>query len=320
MKALFFDDVLTFEPDVPMPAPGKNEALIRVLMAGICGTDLELFKGYKGFRGIPGHEFVGIVERVDGPRSDLVGKKVVGEINCGCGDCDFCRKGLEKHCLRRSALGITRRNGVFAEYATLPIRNLWEVPPDAEDSDMVFTEPLAAAFEIVEQVHLKPTHRILVLGDGKLGLLVALMLRCRGADIVLAGKHADKLVIAAAQGIETIGSEKLGAERIYDVVVEATGAAQGFDAAIDLVKPMGTVVLKSTIAERTQANLTKAVVDEITVVGSRCGPFGPAIAALVSGRINVKALVSSVYSFDEAMEAFEAAAQPGSLKVLLDFR
>ena len=177
MKALFFDGSLRFESHARQPEPGEHEALIRVLMAGICGTDVEILKGYKSFRGIPGHEFVGMVERVNGPYSGLVGKRVVGEINCGCGTCDYCAKGMEKHCVRRSALGISDRDGVFAEYVTLPVRNLWEVPAHAADIDMVFAEPAAAAFEVLEQVHVKPTDKVLVLGDGKLGLLIALVLR-----------------------------------------------------------------------------------------------------------------------------------------------
>ncbi len=320
MKALFFDGSLRFEPHAPMPAPGENEALIRVLVAGVCGTDLEIMKGYKNFRGIPGHEFVGVVERVNGPYPDLSGRKVVGEINCGCGACDYCRKGMQKHCGRRSVLGISGRDGVFAEYATLPAANLWEVPAGADEMDMVFVEPLAAAFEVLEQTHVKPTDKVLILGDGKLGLLVALVLRLCGADILLAGRHEEKLAVAAAQNVRTSRVEELTEGRLYDLVVEATGAPQGLDLALDFVKPRGAIVLKSTIAERTSAFLTKAVVDEATIVGSRCGPFGPAVAALASGRINARPLVSAVYPFDDALAAFDAARQPGALKILLDFR
>jgi len=320
MKALFFDGSLRFEPRAQTPAPGENEALVRVLVAGICGTDLEILKGYKGFRGIPGHEFVGVVERVNGPYPGLVGKKVVGEINCGCGTCEYCRKGMEKHCGRRSALGISGRDGVFAEYVALPAANLWQVPAGAEEIDMVFAEPLAAAFEVLEQVHVKPTDKVLVLGDGKLGLLIALVLHHSGADILLAGRHEEKLALAAAQNVRTVRAEELGRGRAYDIVVEATGAPEGFDAALEQAAPRGTIVLKSTVAERTPAFLTKAVVDEVTIVGSRCGPFGPAVAALASGRIHVRPLVSAVYPFDDALAAFDAAGRPGALKVLLDFR
>ena len=305
--------------DARRPEPGGNEALIRVLMAGICGTDMEILKGYKAFRGIPGHEFVGVVEAVRGPYTGLVGKRVVGEINCGCGTCGHCLKGMEKHCARRTALGISGRDGVFAEYVTLPARNLWEVPAHAADIDMVFTEPLAAAFEVLEQVHVLPTHKVLVLGDGKLGLLIAILLHNSGVDVALSGTHEEKLAIAAGQHVRTVRAGEQRASRAYDIVIEATGAPGGLDAALDQVSPRGTIVLKSTVADRVEVNLSRAVVDEITLVGSRCGPFGPAVVALASKRINVRPLVSAVYPFDDALSAFDRAGQAGSLKVLLDF-
>ncbi|MGD0231837.1 MAG: alcohol dehydrogenase catalytic domain-containing protein [Syntrophorhabdales bacterium] len=320
MKALYFDGSLRLQSDAPLPEPGKNEALIRVLMAGVCGTDLEILKGYKDFTGIPGHEFVGVVERVNGAGSGLVGKRVVGEINCGCGVCEYCAKGMERHCPGRSTLGISGRDGAFAEYLTLPVRNLWGLPDDSADEDMVFAEPLAAAFEVAEQVHVKPTDTILVLGDGRLGLLAAFVLNQYGGNVTLSGRHEAKLAIAAAGNIRTVGAEGRVEERAYDVVIEATGSPNGLETALDLVKPRGTVVLKSTVHDRWEMNLTKAVIDEVTLVGSRCGPFGPAIRALASGRVNVKPLVSAVYPFDEALFAFERAKRKDSLKVLLDFR
>jgi len=319
MKALFFDGSLRFERDARRPEPGENEALIRVLMAGICGTDMEILKGYKGFRGIPGHEFVGMVERVSGPYSGLVGKRVVGEINCGCGRCDYCVKGMEKHCVRRSTLGISDRDGVFAEYVTLPVRNLWEVPAHAADIDMVFAEPVAAAFEVLEQVHVKPTDKVLVLGDGKLGLLIALVLHHCGVDVVVSGRHEEKLAIAARQKVRTMRAEELRESRAFEIVIEATGSPKGLGTALEMVKPRGTIVLKSTVADPGEVNLSRAVVDEVTLVGSRCGPFAPAVAALASGRIHVQPFVSAVYPFDDALSAFERAGQKGALKVLLDF-
>jgi threonine dehydrogenase-like Zn-dependent dehydrogenase len=319
MKALFFDGSLRFERDARRPEPGENEALIRVLMAGICGTDMEILKGYKGFRGIPGHEFVGVVERVSGPHSGLVGKRVVGEINCGCGRCDYCLRGMEKHCVRRSTLGISDRDGVFAEYVTLPVRNLWEVPAHAADIDMVFAEPVAAAFEVLEQVHVKPTDKVLVLGDGKLGLLIAIVLHHCGADVILSGRHEEKLAIAARRQVRTRRAEELPESPAFDVVIEATGAPDGLETALGQVVPRGTIVLKSTVADRGEVNLSRAVVDEVTLVGSRCGPFAPAVAALASGRVHVQPLVSAVYPFDDALSAFERAGQKGVLKVLLDF-
>jgi threonine dehydrogenase-like Zn-dependent dehydrogenase len=319
MKALFFDGSLRIERDAPRPEPGEDEALIRVRMAGICGTDMEILKGYKGFRGIPGHEFVGMVEQIRGPHSDLAGKRVVGEINCGCGRCDYCMKGMEKHCLRRSTLGISHRDGVFAEYVTLPVRNLWEVPSHAADIDMVFTEPVAAAYEVLEQVHLKPTDKVLILGDGKLGLLVAFVLHDCGVDVVVSGRHEEKLALAARQKVRTRRAEELPENRTFDVVIEATGSQEGLETALGQVVPRGTIVLKSTVADPGKMNLTRAVVDEVTLVGSRCGPFAPAVAALASGRLHVQSLVSAVYPFDDALTAFEKAGRKGVLKVLLDF-
>lgn len=321
MKAIFFDGLMLHAIDnYRIPSPHKNEALIRVLMAGICGTDMEIVKGYKGFKGIPGHEFVGVVEKAEGRYSNLAGKRVVGEINLGCGTCDLCVRGLEKHCPERAALGITDKDGVFAEYVTLPLKNLWEVPDRLSDEEAVFTEPLAAAFEVIEQVHIRPTDRTLVLGDGKLGLLVALVLQMAGANTVLAGKHDPKLSLARQAKIRTKRTEELSTKKAYEVVVEATGSAEGIDLALDLVRPRGTIVLKSTIAEEKKINLTRAVIDEVTVVGSRCGPFPPALAALASGRIDVKPFISGVYPFNEAQKAFERAGEKDALKVLLDFR
>ena len=321
MKALFFDGLMFHLIDnYKAPSPRENEALIRVLMAGICGTDMEIMKGYKGFKGVPGHEFVGVVEKVIGRYSNLVGKRVVGEINLGCGACEFCLRGIEKHCLERIALGIAGKDGVFAEYVTLPLKNLWEVPDRLSDEEVVFTEPLAAAFEVMEQVHVKPTGKVLVLGDGKLGLLVALVLSRSGSNVTVAGKHDAKLDIARQQKIRTKRADELSKRKAYEIVIEATGSAEGLDLALDLVKPQGTIVLKSTIAEEKELNLTRAVIDEVTIVGSRCGPFPPALAALASGRIDVRPLISAVYPFNEAMKAFERAGEKDTVKVLLDFK
>jgi threonine dehydrogenase-like Zn-dependent dehydrogenase len=321
MKALFFDGLMLHALDnYKTPSPGKNEALIRVLMAGICGTDMEIVKGYKGFKGVPGHEFVGVVEKAEGRYSNLAGKRVVGEINLGCGTCDLCLRGLEKHCPERAALGITDKDGVFAEYVTLPLKNLWEVPDRLSDEEAVFTEPLAAAFEVTEQVHVRPTDKTLVLGDGKLGLLVAFVLHLSGANVVMAGKHDAKLSIARQARIRTKKVNELSTKRAYEIVVEATGSAEGIGLALDLVKPRGTIVLKSTIVEEKKMNLTRAVIDEVTIVGSRCGPFPPALAALASGRIDVKPLISAIYPFNEVQKAFERAREKDAVKVLLDLK
>lgn len=329
MKALFFDGALHFTDSCPQPDPDRDEALIRVEMAGICGTDLEITRGYKGFKGILGHEFVGIVESVNGCCQDIVGKRVVGELNCGCGGCEWCLKGLSRHCIRRTALGIEGREGAFAEYLTLPVRNLHAIPDNVQNKEAVFAEPLAAAFEITEQVHVKPDHLVLVLGDGRLGLLAAFVLAHTGARTFLAGKYRSKLAIAEAWGVQTTSAEELKGGTKYDVVVEATGSHQGLDLAIGVVKPRGTVVLKSTVAalnaplpegKQSRTDVSRIVVNEITVVGSRCGPFLPAIAALASGRIDVTPLISAVYPFEQAIEAFSAAAKKENIKVLLELK
>ncbi len=336
MKALFFDGLMAHLIEkYQMPEPQENEALIRVLMAGICATDIEVAKGYKGFKGVPGHEFVGVVERVRAGYYGLIGKRVVGEINLGCGTCEFCSKGMDKHCLSRMALGISEKDGAFAEYLTLPFKNLWEVPDAVSDEEAVFTEPLAAAFEVLEQVHVKPTDRIVILGDGKLGLLISLAMAQHGLNVVLVGKHESKLAIAASCGIMTRKKEELQKRRGYEVVIEATGSPEGFSEAVDLVKPLGTIVLKSTFArgggEQSSGNaagtdrqgpidFSRLVVDEITVTGSRCGPFPPALEALATKRVDVRPLISAVYPFSDVMSALQRAQEKEVLKVLLDFR
>jgi len=319
MKAVLWDNGLRYVEDYPEPQPPAGEALIRVRMAGICNTDLEITKGYMGFKGVLGHEFVGCVERAGEPFGRLEGKRVVGEINCGCGKCPYCLGGMKTHCPARTTLGIGGRDGAFAEYVTLPVENLLEVPANVTDEEAVFTEPLAAAFEITEQVHVKPTDKVLVMGDGKLGLLSAFVLSLTRADVTLAGKHEDKLKMAEDKRIETVFIGNLGKDRVYDIVVEATGTAGGIKQAMELVKPGGTIVLKSTVAESKEISLNPIVVDEIKVIGSRCGPFEPALRALSSGLIDVKPLITAIYPIEKAMEAFERAADRNSLKVILTF-
>jgi len=305
--------------DYPEPQPPAGEALIRVQMAGICNTDLEITKGYMGFKGVPGHEFVGLVEKAPEPFSRLAGKRVVGEINCGCGKCPYCLGGMKTHCPARTTLGIGGRDGAFAEYVTLPAENLLEVPANVTDEEAVFTEPLAAAFEITEQVHVKPTDRVLVMGDGKLGLLSVFVLGLTRAEVTLAGKHEDKLKIAGDKQINTVLIGNIGKDRVYDLIVEATGTASGIKQAMELVKPGGTIVLKSTVAETREISLTPIVVDEIKLIGSRCGPFEPALRALSSGLIDVKPLITATYPIEKAIEAFERATDRNSLKVILTF-
>ena len=319
MKAIVWDKELRYVDDYPVPALPEGEALVRMRMAGICNTDLEITKGYMGFTGVLGHEFVGTVEKIGEPFSHLAGKRVVGEINCACGKCAYCLGDMKTHCPGRTTLGIAGRDGALAEYIILPAENLLEVPLNVPDEEAVFTEPLAAAFEITDQVHIKPTDRVLVMGDGKLGLLSAFVLSLTQARVTLTGKHEDKLKIARDRQIETVLRESVGKDRVHDVVVESTGTAEGITQALALVKPRGTIVLKSTVAESKEINLTPVVVDEIKVIGSRCGPFEPALKALSTGLIDVKPLITATYPIEKAMEAFEKAKDKNSLKVLISF-
>ncbi len=321
MRAIVLNDgELKVVENHPLPEPPAGEALVRVLMAGICNTDLELIKGYQHFEGVPGHEFVGVVELIRGFRRDLIGKRVVGEINCGCGVCPYCMRGLARHCAKRTTLGIAGRDGAFAEYLVLPAGNLHVVPDHLADEEAVFVEPLAAAFEVLEQAHVKPDDRVLVLGDGKLGLLISMVLVLHGGDVTLLGRHENKMDLVKGAGVRTFLWEDFEAEKGYDLVVEATGSPDGFDCALRCVRPRGVVVLKTTTAGGKEMNLAPLVIDEVTVVGSRCGPFGPALRALGQGTIAVKGLVSSVYSFGQAQSAFVRAADKDVVKVLLDFR
>jgi threonine dehydrogenase-like Zn-dependent dehydrogenase len=316
MRALLLDEGLQVVEDYPTPEPAPGEALIRVRVAGICNTDLELVAGYHQFRGIPGHEFVGVVERAPGAES-WEGRRVVGEINAACGECTTCRAGRPTHCPNRTALGISGRNGAFAEYLTLPVRNLHLVPTSIPDETAVFTEPLAAACEILEQVHVRPTDRIVVLGDGKLGLLCAQVLALAGCDLTAVGRHKEKLDILTQHGVHTtLDGDSLAGNA--DLVVEATGRPEGYGAAHRLVRPRGTIVLKSTYHGSIDADLTMTVVDEITLVGSRCGPFAPALRLLEQRLVNVIQLIQARYCLADAVTAFEHAAQRGALKVLVD--
>ena len=315
MKAVVFDNGLKLDNNYPMPVPQKGEALIKVNTIGICNTDYEITLGYMGYKGILGHEFTGVVEKAE--NKDLIGKRVVGEINCGCGQCDWWAQGLERHCFNRSTLGIWQREGCFAEYVCLPEKNLLVIPDNVTDEEAVFVEPLAAALEILEQVHIPPYKRVIVLGDGKLGLIIALALNAAGLDITLVGKHEEKLNIAKAQGVKTELLNNLKIEKAYDFVVEATGSITGFETSLALTKPRGTLILKSTIAASKEFNLAPIVIDEITVLGSRCGQFAPALRMLEQKRIDVKPLISDIYAIDDSIEAFERNKEKSSVKVLV---
>lgn len=299
--------------DVPPPS-SANECLIRATLAGICGTDLELLEGYADFRGIPGHEFVGRVESVDS-RADAawVGKRVVGEINVGCGTCDWCQIGEKEHCVRRTVVGIRGRDGAFADYLALPSANLHALPDTIDDRSAVFVEPLAAACRILEQVDVQDASRVAVLGDGRLGLLVAQVLRTQSSDLTVLGKHEAKLEVARALGLESRRPQS-NDERGFDIVVEATGSPAGLAQALDLVRPRGIIVMKSTVHGQATVTTWPMVVNEVTLVGSRCGPFKAAIDLLASGAVRVEPLVAAVFPLEHYARAFDEARR--GLKVL----
>ena len=313
MRALVFKDGIRLE-EVPKPIRQPDEVLIRVLTAGICNTDLEILGGYMDFQGIPGHEFVGIIE--EAPISHMVGKRVVGEINCVCHRCHYCQLELPNHCLDRSVLGIQGRSGAFAEYLCLPTENLYLAPTSIRDDVAVFAEPLAAAFRIPEQVELSSEQRVIVLGDGKLGQLIAQVMGLHTKRLLCIGKHDWKLALLQDLGIKTAHSND-PVERGADIVVEATGSYEGFSRALELVRPEGTIVLKSTISQPTALNLSLPVINEVKIIGSRCGPFRPALEALALGNVEVRPLISHTYPLAEGVEALRRAADPDVMKVLL---
>ncbi len=316
MRALYFaKGGLALRRDHPVPEPEEGEALIRVLMAGICRTDIEITEGYMGFSGVPGHEFVGLVENSPG-REGLKGKRVVGEINVGCGRCALCFSGLRNHCPQRRVLGILGKDGAFAEYITLPVDNLHVVPQTVTDQEAVFTEPLAAAFEILEGVQIERHHRVCVLGDGKLGLLAAQVLALTGCDITVVGRHRDRFSRFKVL-VSRVAFLHKAPERSFDIVVDCTGSPQGLDEALGLVTPRGTVVLKTTSAGGHKADLNRVVIDEVTIVGSRCGPFEPALKTLERGDVEVRPLIEDVLPLESGPKAFESARKRGAMKVLL---
>jgi len=315
MRALVYNGKLALEKAYPQPAVEPGEGLIRVTLAGICSTDLEIMRGYMGFRGVLGHEFVGVVE--EAKDRSWVGRRVVGEINCSCGVCPTCRRGDESHCPHRTTLGIDRRDGTLADCCLLPMRNLHCVPDSVSDRQAVFVEPLAAALEIVERVHIRPTDRVIVVGDGRLGLLVAQTLRLTGCMLQVVGRHDEKLDILANQKVQTLLEADVPTGVKADVVVDCTGHPDGLTLSRRLVRPRGQLVLKSTFHGDNQVNLTSLVVDEIALLGSRCGPFEPALRLLEQGLVQVEPLIDTVYSLDDGLAAFERAQTRGALKVLV---
>lgn len=314
MRALVYNNELSYLTDYPVPRPKQDEALIRVTYAGICNTDIEITKGYMGFRGVLGHEFVGVVEKCS--ERGFLGKRVVGEINLGCGKCLYCRNKMPNHCPDRSVLGILNKDGAFAEYVTLPVRNLHKIPNSIPDEEAIFIEPLAAAHEIIDQVGISSSDRVCVLGDGKLGLLVAQVIETAGCKLSVIGRHREKLSILDELGIKTgLGLEFRG--RDFDIVIDCTGSPSGIRTALQIVKPRGRIVLKTTIANRVQIDMNQFVINEISLIGSRCGPFPPAIKAIRSRQIDLYSLVSSIYPIEEGLKAFQHASLKNALKVIL---
>jgi threonine dehydrogenase-like Zn-dependent dehydrogenase len=295
------------------PVPAADEALIRLRLGGICNTDLELIQGYKSFSGVLGHEFVGDV--CEGP-VDWIGRRVVGEINVSCGECDVCRRNMSTHCRERRILGMLNYDGAFADCFRLVVRNLHPVPETIPDEAAVFAEPLAAACQILETAHLGPSDRVILLGAGKLGMLSAQVLRLTGCDLAVVVRRARQADLLARWGIHAVERSALP-DGQADVVVDCTGNASGFSDALTLVRPRGTVVLKSTYAGIPQADLTRVVVQEVRVIGSRCGPMGTALRLLEQRLVEVEPLIEARYTLDEAKYAFEHAARPGAMKVLL---
>ncbi|MHC4196911.1 MAG: MDR/zinc-dependent alcohol dehydrogenase-like family protein [Planctomycetota bacterium] len=334
MRALVYKDKLRFEKNYPMPRARDGEALIKVLRAGICATDLEITRGYMSFSGVLGHEFTGVVE--DAAEREWIGKQVVGEINCPCRRCSYCKRGLGNHCPQRTVLGIAGRDGTFADYLTLPTKNLHILPKNIDPTRAVFIEPLAAAFRILEQTQgphagreesaaIQPYTDVAVLGDGRLGLLVAQVLSLTGCRLVAVGKHPEKLSILSERGIKTATKDEFSRHGghdggRFDYVVDCTGSPSGLETAIELTRPTGTIVLKTTFshAKAQSVDLTPVVVNEINLVGSRCGPFPRAIEALANGEVDVEPLISRTYKLDDGVEALGFASEKGILKVLLD--
>lgn len=316
MRAIVFDGKLSVR-EVPAPRLKKGHALVRVSMAGICNTDVEIARGYMGFTGIIGHEFVGVVEKCED--KSLVGKRVVGEINAGCGKCEWCKSGMSRHCPRRTVIGIFNRDGAFADYVLLPIGNLHPVSRRVPDEIAVFTEPVAACFEILDQVKIRPEHKVAVIGDGKLGALAAQVLSARAGSFVLLGKHADKLSrIKKYFDIETASADSFKPGS-FDIIIECSGSPTGLDTATSLLKPRGTLVLKSTFHEKPCIDTSLWVINELTIVGSRCGRFAPAMAALKSAAVKPLPLIDGVFPASKAVKAFDYAQKKGVFKVLLKF-
>lgn len=315
MKALVFDQSLRFDARHPEPPLELGDTLIKVHQAGVCSTDVEITRGYMQYKGVIGHEFVGIVE--SSPSKDMVGRRVVGEINCVCGRCDMCLSGLSNHCRNRTVLGILNHDGAFAEKVRLPSHNLHILPDTVDDDAAVFVEPLAAAFQVLKQIRVESRTWVTVLGDGRLGLLVAQVLRNTGCPVRVIGKHPEKLALCGKWQIRSRLLADIAPRHDQDIVIDCTGSADGFELAMQIVRPRGTIVLKSTVAEGKPLNLAPVVVDELTIIGSRCGPFREAIAALADKSIDVVSLISRRMKLEQGVEALSVAQRNDVLKVIL---
>ena len=314
MKALWLEDNKISLQDLPSPQK-PNEALIKIRKAGICSTDLELVKGYYPYTGIPGHEFVG--EVIEAEDVSWIGQRVVGEINVVCNECEQCLSGRPTHCENRTVLGIVNRDGTFAEFTNLPIANLHRVPESVPDEMAVFTEPLAAALEIQQQIQINPTDRVLVVGAGRLGQLIAQTIALTGCDLRVVARHEPQQDLLKARGIRIISDEEIKPWR-WDIVVEATGSPSGFALARQAIRPRGTLVLKSTYKGEMSVNFSSIVVDEVNMIGSRCGPFEPALRLMESRQVDPTVLIADEFKLEDALKAFEQAAKPGVLKVLVE--
>lgn len=315
MRSVHLENGVVSVRAAPRPKRPEGFALIRLLLGGICNTDLELQRGYYGFRGVPGHEFVGEVAEADTPA--LLGQRVVGEINLACGHCEWCARGLGRHCPRRTVLGIVKHPGAFREFLTLPEANLHAVPADLPTERAVFTEPLAAACEILDQVEIPRGGEVAVLGDGKLGLLIAQTLQAHGARVHHFGRHREKLRISRAAGVTTEIAGKRLPVAAWEWTVDATGSAEGLRQAAAMTRPRGTLIMKSTVHGLVSLDTAPLIVNEITLVGSRCGRFEPALKLLRSGKVNVEDMISGEYPLSQAPAAFARAAEKGVMKVLL---
>jgi threonine dehydrogenase-like Zn-dependent dehydrogenase len=320
MQALWLENrQLTYHQNLPVPKPEAGEALIRLRLAGVCSTDLEMLKGYYDFTGIPGHEFVGEIVELPGTdtRNNLkLGQRVVGEINIVCGHCRLCLAGFSSHCENRKTLGLNKHHGVFAEYLTLPVENLHVVPDTLADEAALFTEPLAAALEIQTQIHIQPDLKIMLIGAGRLGQLIAQTLALTGCELIVVVRRQHQRDLLESRNIATLQAAEIQPAG-YDLVIDATGSASGLELARQAVRPRGTIVLKSTFKGKSQIDFSSLVVDEITIVGSRCGPFEPALKLLANKLVDPLPLIDTCFPLNEGIRALEQAAKPGVMKIAM---